>query len=181
MEDGLQLFHKWLLAEQPSYSHRGEETKTLTLGKVLRSVVTEVELSHIAVVIGGRQATGNTLLTIVLETTIVVGLLVVEQHGIHIGFTKTMVIHQVGLEIHAGITIFIALLVAQRFIASFMLRVNQVTLFITSSSGEYGTWFSRTTTTATVPAVETKQTLSLQSWQNHLQILLNTEQSLNFT
>ena len=181
MEDGLQLFHKWLLAEQPSYSHRGEETKTLTLGKVLRTVVTEVELSHIAVVIGGRQATGDTLLTIVLETTIVVGLLVVEQHGIHIGFTKTMVIHQVGLEIHAGITIFIALLVAQRFIASFMLRVNQVTLFITSSSGEYGTWFSRTTTTATVPAVETKQTLSLQSWQNHLQILLNTEQSLNFT
>ena len=181
MEDRFQFLHEVLLTEQPSDSKRREKTETLTLGKVLRTVVTEVELSHIAVVIGGRQATGDTLLTVVLNTTIIIGLLVVEQHGIHIGFTKTMVIHQVGLEIHAGITIFIALLVAQRFIASFMLRVNQVTLFITSSSGEYGTWFSRTTTTATVPAVETKQTLSLQSWQNHLQILLNTEQSLNFT
>ena len=121
MEDGLHLLHERLLAQQPSNSYRWEETKALTLSKILRTIVTEVKLSHIAVIIGSRKTACYTLLSIVLNATIVVGLLVVEHHGVNICLTETMTIHQVCFKIHTRVTIFIPLLTTKRLITCFVL------------------------------------------------------------
>ena len=181
MEDGLHALHERLLAEQPSNSKRGEETETLALGKILRTVVAEVKLSHVAVVEGGRQTTGKALLAIVLNATIVVCLLVVEQHGIHVKLAETTVVHQIRFEVHVRITIFRTLLRAHGLVTRLKLRVNQVTLFVTTSGGEYGGRLGCTTATATVPAVEAEQCLGFQTWRKHLQVLLDTEQRLYLT
>ena len=99
VEDGLQPCHEGLLAEQPADGERGEESEALALGEVLRSVVAEVELSHVAVVVGGREAAGDALLAVVLYAAVVVGLLVVEQEGVDVGLAEAAVVHQVGLEV----------------------------------------------------------------------------------
>ena len=90
-----------------------------------------------------------------------------------------MAVHQVGLEINTGVTIFIILSIAQRLIASLELRINQVAFLVTACSREHRSRLSGTTATAAVPTVETEQTLCLQSRDNHTKILLNTKQCLD--
>ena len=138
MEGLLHTFHPRLLAHEPTDGERGEEAETLALGEVLRAVVAEVELCHVAVVVGQREAAGDALLAVVLNATVVVGLLVVEQQGVDVGLAEAAVVHQVGLEIDACVTIFGALLRAHRLVAGLKLRVDEVALLVAPCSREHG-------------------------------------------
>ena len=80
----------------------------MAFGKVLRTVETEVELTHIASVIGVGKTAGDTLGPLRLYVSPVVAALVVEQQGIHIVIAERLGVGDIGLEIGAVVAVFSA-------------------------------------------------------------------------
>ena len=126
--------HPVLLRHQPTYRSRREETETLPLGEVLRTVVAKVELEHIAAVVGVRCTTCDTLVAVWLRAAVVVRTQVIEQQGIHrMLIRKSLIVGYRSLEIEAVAAVLRIIAMPQELRAVFQDRVHQVTLIITTA------------------------------------------------
>ena len=91
--------HKLLVGESPTERESWEETKTLALTEVLRTIVTEVDLCQVAIIIAVGSTTYKTLVTTSQLSLIAVVVLVVEQHTCHIMLAKLASIVQLTLDV----------------------------------------------------------------------------------
>ena len=93
---------EWLIAHYPTHRHRWEGTVTLARSKVLGTIVTHIELCHVAVVPVVGNTTYQTYLAvrhIGIGAWIIAAVLIVEQDGTHIVQTERTVVVKTCLEI----------------------------------------------------------------------------------
>ena len=93
---------EWLIAHYPTHRHSREGTVTLARSKVLGTIVTHIELCHVAVVPVVGNTTNQTYLAvrhIGIGAWIIAAVLIVEQDGTHIVQTERTVVIKTCLEI----------------------------------------------------------------------------------
>ena len=85
----LRTFHKLLLSQTPTDRECREETESLALHEVLRTVIAGIELEEILVVITVSNTTYKSLITLCQIRIVTIVVLVVQKHTGYIMLSKT--------------------------------------------------------------------------------------------
>ena len=122
---------EWLIADYPTHRHCWEGSVTLARSKVLGTIVTHVELCHIAVVPIVGNTTYQTYLAvrhIGIGARIIAAVLIVEQDGTHIVQTEGTVIVKTCLKIPVTTATGLLFILQLLFVTIFLIFIGTVVL-----------------------------------------------------
>ena len=122
---------EWFIAHYPTHRHSRESTVTLARSKVLGTIVTHIELCHIAVVPVVGNTTYQTYLAvrhIGIGARIIAAVLIVEQDGTHIVQTEGTVVVETCLKIPVTAATGLLFILQLLFVTIFLIFIGTVVL-----------------------------------------------------
>ena len=184
-----ELFKELFTTNIVSYCHGREETKTVSFSKVLATIVSEVQFSHIAVIISISDATGKSLLALrkrlneILRSVTVVLVLIVEEHSGYI-------VHRIERTIIINHCLNIESTVTTRFIRglqySTLFRTNSIQRVVRQIVSIIVYYLKlivtgRTIGVSTTPVFEREQSFCRKAFGNEIKFLLKFQVGHNCT